>query len=357
MCGICGAINLRGEPIPDLGRKLEVMNDLIAHRGPDDDGIWMHERGHVGLAHRRLSIFDLAHGHQPMTDESGSWLTFNGEVYNYPELRTELGRGFETTCDTEVVIRAHEQWGMDALERFRGMFSYALWDEQAGELVCVRDRFGIKPFYYAVVDDVFYFASEVKALLPVLPAVETDLEGLRDYLAFQFCLAGKTLFKGVRELQPGHYLRLRERGHGAPPLLGGLLRDRLRPRRRPTSPSRSRSCWPSRSSSTCAPTSRCRRISPAASTPARSPRWRACAQPGLPAFTGKFSEDPRYDESAYARIVADQRGPRAARDRHRRRATSSSTSRTSPTTWTIRRPAPARSPSTWSRRPRPSRSR
>ena len=98
MCGICGAIDLTGSPIPDLERRLEVMSALLAHRGPDDAGVWTHERGHVGLAHRRLSIIDLEHGHQPMADEAGNWITYNGEIYNYLELRTELGGDrFRTT--------------------------------------------------------------------------------------------------------------------------------------------------------------------------------------------------------------------------------------------------------------------
>ena len=186
------------------------MSDLIAHRGPDDAGVWVHERGHVGFGHRRLSIIDPSPaGHQPMRDDAGRWVTYNGEVYNYPELRLELGGTFRTDCDTEVVLRAHDRWGAGSLDRLRGMFAYALWDEVEQELLCARDRFGIKPFYYAQVGDVLYFASEAKALLPFLPAIRTDLDGLKDYLAFQFCLAGKTLFEGVRELLPGHLLRVR----------------------------------------------------------------------------------------------------------------------------------------------------
>ena len=112
MCGICGAIDLNGNPIPDLERRLEVMSELIEHRGPDDDGVWAHPRGHVGFAHRRLSIIDLDHGQQPLSDGANRCITYNGEVYNYPELRTEIGgEGFRTDCDTEVVLRAHERWG------------------------------------------------------------------------------------------------------------------------------------------------------------------------------------------------------------------------------------------------------
>ena len=137
------------------------MSDLIAHRGPDDDGIWTHERGHVGFGHRRLSDHRPSPaGHQPMRDAAGRWITYNGEVYNYPELRARARRrGFRTGCDTEVVLRAHDRWGVDSLDRLRGMFAYALWDEAEQELLCARDRFGIKPFYYAQVGDVLYFAS------------------------------------------------------------------------------------------------------------------------------------------------------------------------------------------------------
>jgi asparagine synthase (glutamine-hydrolysing) len=207
MCGIAGIISLTGAQVPDLERKLEVMNGLIAHRGPDDAGIWTHQRGHVGLANRRLSIVDLEHGHQPISDEAGNVITYNGETYNHPELRAELtGERFRTTCDTEAVLAAHRHWGPASVDRLRGMYAYAIWDERRTELHCVRDRFGIKPLLYAEVGGILYFASEAKALMPFLPRIETDVEGLRDYLAFQFCLAGKTLFKGVRELSPGHRL-------------------------------------------------------------------------------------------------------------------------------------------------------
>ena len=309
MCGICGAISLRGEPIPDLERRLEVMNGLIGHRGPDDEGTWTHPGGHVGLAHRRLSIIDpTPAGHQPMSDEAGRWLSFNGEIYNYPELRTEIGGGpFRTNCDTEVLLRAHDRWGTDALLRLRGMFAYALWDEPSGELLLARDRFGIKPLYYAVVDEVLHFASEAKALMPVLPEIRTDREGLKDYLAFQFCLAGKTLFEGVRELQPGHFLRLR-RGAAKPERywevyydidfehseayfterIEELLDESVRLHLRSDVPVAAYLSGGTDSSAV-------------ASLAGRD-------QGGLAAFTGKFSEDPRYDESGYARLVARQRG-------------------------------------------------
>jgi asparagine synthase (glutamine-hydrolysing) len=207
VCGIAGAIDLSGRPIADLGRRLEVMNELQAHRGPDGNATWRHDRDHVGFAHRRLSIIDLSTGDQPIGDGAGSWISYNGEIYNYIELRAELGSSeFRTTSDTEVALRAYRRWGPDCVNHFRGMFAFSIWDEPTQTLFCARDRFGIKPFYYAEVDGVFYFASEIKALVPFLPAVETDVEGLKDYLCFQFCLGGKTMFKGVKELLPGHLL-------------------------------------------------------------------------------------------------------------------------------------------------------
>ena len=186
------------------------MNELIAHRGPDGEGSWVHDDERVGFTHRRLTIIDLETGDQPMTD-GRNWITYNGEIYNYVELRDELGADrFRTSSDTETILHGYTAWGEDCLTHLRGMFSFALWDEQAATLFCARDRFGIKPFYYSVVDGVLYFASEIKALLPFLPAIETDLEAFKDYLSFQFCLGGKTLFKGINELMPGHFLRVRD---------------------------------------------------------------------------------------------------------------------------------------------------
>jgi asparagine synthase (glutamine-hydrolysing) len=308
MCGIAGAVDLQGRPIPDLARKLRVMNDLIAHRGPDDDGLWMHERGHVGFAHRRLSIIDLAHGHQPMQGPGNSWLTYNGEVYNYPELKREIGGQFVTDCDTEVVLRAWDRWGADSLNRLRGMFAYALWDDSQQQLICARDRFGIKPFYYAVADGILYFASEAKALLPFLPSIETDVEGLKDYLAFQFCLAGKTLFKGVRELLPGHFLSVRngtvhsERywevyydldfDHTT-----GYFEERVRELLDESVELHMRADVP-----VSAYLSGGLDSSAVAAFASRHHDGRMLA------FTGRFPEDPRFDESAYARVLADERG-------------------------------------------------
>jgi asparagine synthase (glutamine-hydrolysing) len=206
MCGIAGILHLSSEPIPNLPRSLEAMNHLQHHRGPDGQGIWRHPRGHVGFAHRRLSIIDLTTGEQPMR-AGEDWIVFNGEVYNFLELRTELGpERFRTTSDTEVILHGYHRWGTECVRQFRGMFAFALWDEKKQQLFCARDRFGIKPFYYTVQDGIFYFASEIKALLPFVEQIETDLEGLKDYLTFQFCLDGKTLFRGIQELLPAHTL-------------------------------------------------------------------------------------------------------------------------------------------------------
>jgi len=185
------------------------MNDLLAHRGPDGEGSWVHPRGHLALAHRRLTVIDLDTGDQPMTDGHDNWLTYNGEIYNYRELRRELDdHRFRTHSDTETILHGYREWGADVLTRLRGMFAFALWDEAEQALVLARDPFGIKPMYWTVVDDIFYFASEVKALLPFLKSIETDPEAFKDYLAFQFCLRGRTMFKGVHELPPGHFLRV-----------------------------------------------------------------------------------------------------------------------------------------------------
>lgn len=207
MCGIAGIYHLRGERYPGLGRALGVMNGLQRHRGPDGEGVWEHRAGAVGFGHRRLSIIDLASGQQPMRDAEGNWVTYNGEIYNYLELRDELGPdSFATRSDTEVILRAYRKWGQDCVSHFRGMFAFALWDEANRTLFCARDRFGIKPFYYTVAGGTFYFASEIKALLPFLPDIRTDLQGFKEYVTFQFCLAGRTLFEGVSELTPGHVL-------------------------------------------------------------------------------------------------------------------------------------------------------
>jgi asparagine synthase (glutamine-hydrolysing) len=208
MCGIGGFFRPSGEPLEGLSSRLGVINRLLQHRGPDGTNAWVHEDRHIGLAHQRLSIIDLtAAASQPMHDAEGNVLVFNGEIYNYLELRQELGvEQFRTRSDTEVILRAYQRWGTDCVQHLRGMFAFALWDETRQTLFCARDRFGIKPFYYAELDGVFVFASEAKAIIPFLPRVETDVRALAEYLTFQYTIGEHTLFAGVRQLLPGHHI-------------------------------------------------------------------------------------------------------------------------------------------------------
>ena len=174
MCGIAGILNLKLDKVPNLSRSLKVMNRLQQHRGPDGEGVWTHPQEMVGFAHRRLSIIDLTTGQQPMEDQAGNWVTYNGEIYNYLELREELGSNlFRTGSDTEVILHAYRKWGLECLDHLRGMFAFALWDQGQKILLCARDPFGIKPLYYTVTGGILYLASEPKALLPFLQDVET----------------------------------------------------------------------------------------------------------------------------------------------------------------------------------------
>jgi asparagine synthase (glutamine-hydrolysing) len=207
MCGIAGAVAMTRTPVRALHRALRVMSELVAHRGPDGHGFWQEPDARCGLAHRRLSIIDISpSGHQPMAGPNGTVITYNGEIYNYIELMDELGGSwrFRSRSDTETILAAYARWGADCLKHLRGMFAFALWDGE--RLFAARDRFGIKPFYYAVVDGVFYFASEIKALLPVLPEIATDPEALAEYLTFQYTIGDRSLFKHVHLLLPGHAL-------------------------------------------------------------------------------------------------------------------------------------------------------
>lgn len=210
MCGIAGIKLTASNKGETLGRWLKIMNKLQAHRGPDGEGVWVSGHGDVGLSHRRLTIIDLTPAaSQPMRTEAGLVITYNGEIYNYIELRHELGlQKFRTTSDTEVILRAYEKWGENCLDHLRGMFAFAIWDERNNKLFCARDRFGIKPFYYTRNSQGFFFASEIKTLIPFLENISTDYNSLKDYLAFQFTLGEKTLFKNVEQLLPAHTLTL-----------------------------------------------------------------------------------------------------------------------------------------------------
>jgi asparagine synthase (glutamine-hydrolysing) len=209
VCGIIGVVAAPGHVAPPLevGR---AMNACIRHRGPDDDGFHRDERALLGM--RRLAIIDLAGGHQPMHNADGSvQLVFNGEIYNYRELRAELasrGHAFHTQSDSEVIVRAYEAWGERCFERLDGMFAIALWDRRNETLLLARDRFGEKPLFYAQDGSRLAFASELKSLL-ALPgfARETDPESIRAYVCFGYVPTPRSIFAGVAKLEPGHYLR------------------------------------------------------------------------------------------------------------------------------------------------------
>lgn len=210
MCGICGIFNLTGTPVPYV--ILKKMTDVIKHRGPDAEGFWIDKN--LGFGHRRLAILDLSPaGNQPMQTEDGRFvITYNGEIYNYLNLRTELeakGYKFYSNCDTEVVLKAYQQWGKDAVEKLNGMFALAIWDNKEKTLTLARDRYGIKPLYYFFDGKVFIFASEIKAIL-LHPAcnVEVCCEALNEYFTFQNVFSDYTLFKGIKLLLPAHILQI-----------------------------------------------------------------------------------------------------------------------------------------------------
>lgn len=211
MCGIAGFISLPGTPLRDAKPSLEAMGRLIAHRGPDGFGLWTDDTQRVGLVHRRLSVIDLSSaGQQPMRAPNGTVISYNGEIYNFIELRDQLSNHwtFQSRSDTEVILAAYDRWGEDCVEHLRGMFAIAIWDERKKKLFAARDRFGIKPFHYTVQNGVLYFASEAKALLPFLKEIDTDTDALSEYLTFQYTIGEKTLFRDIFALLPGHVLRV-----------------------------------------------------------------------------------------------------------------------------------------------------
>lgn len=213
MCGITGIVHLQQEEMAVAA--LRAMNGSIAHRGPDAEGIWSNDE--VALGHRRLSIIDTsAAGNQPfLCADEGVVVVFNGEIYNYLELKKELegSHKFTTKTDTEVLVAAYRRWGIDAVHRFIGMFGFALYDMRSRELFIVRDRLGVKPVYYAHAEGHLLFASELRALLAsgrVTP--ELSAEGVADYLRYQTVHAPATMVQGVFMLMPGHWMRIKD-GH------------------------------------------------------------------------------------------------------------------------------------------------
>ena len=210
MCGICGIV---GGDVREERRHVRRMADAIAHRGPDDEGFHI---GHKAvLGNRRLEVIDLEGGRQPLSNEDGTlWITYNGEIYNFREQRqylTDAGHRFRTHCDTEVILHLYEEMGARCVERLRGMFAFAIWDSRRGELFAARDRFGQKPFFYAVRGGRFLFGSEVKALL-AHPAVgaEPEYAAVDYYLTFRFVPPPLTMFRGISKLPAGHTLVWRD---------------------------------------------------------------------------------------------------------------------------------------------------
>lgn len=308
MCGIAGIFNLDGAPV-----QIEIlrgMGEIMAHRGPDDSGLFA--QGSVGLAHRRLSIIDLSPlGHQPMWTVDGRFgITYNGEVYNYVELKKELaqlGHTFQSNSDTEVILEAYREWGEKCVTHFNGMFAFAIWDRVNRNLFLARDRLGVKPLYYFYNGLVFLFASEIKALLqhPGLWA-RPNRTAIREYVDYSFTLGSATWFEGVKQLLPGHYMlvdadgvreveywdvRVEAEGAGPPDetqlveQLRDLLADAVRLRLRSDVPLGCHLSGGLDSSAVVAFASQ--ELGTAVKT-----------------FNGRFAEGLYYDESSYARLVA-----------------------------------------------------
>ncbi len=310
MCGICGIYHKdRQQPIEE--ELLHRMSRSMQHRGPDAEGY--HIDGNLGLGHQRLSIIDLStSANQPMANEDGNlWIVFNGEIYNYVELRQGLlakGHRFRSNSDVEVIIHLYEEEGQACLKRLNGMFAFAIWDARDRTLFAARDRFGIKPFYFTQNQDSFLFASEIKALLHTdLVRPELNRNALQDYLTFQFCLGEKTLFQNIDKLLPGHCLVLKpdgslqidkyweldfsiDFGHDESYFEHQLLRlleDAVRLQLRADVPLGAHLSGGLDSSA----------IAGLASELFGTP---------IKTFSGGFRDNPQYDETQYARIVARQ---------------------------------------------------
>ena len=213
MCGICGIFEPGGTVVQQS--TLKKMADTIRHRGPDDEGFYA--CGPIGLGHRRLSIIDVAGGHQPLSNEDGSvWIAFNGEIYNFEDLNRRFlshGHRLKTRSDTETIVHLYEELGEACFAQLRGMFSLALWDGRKQQLLLARDRIGKKPLFYTWDGRRLVFASEMKALFPAegIPK-EIDVEALSDYFSYQYIPAPKTIYRAVRKLRPAHYLVVNRAG-------------------------------------------------------------------------------------------------------------------------------------------------
>ncbi len=311
MCGIVAWVNRRGISRPILER----MRDTLIHRGPDAHGIFINSQANVGLAHRRLAIIDPERGHQPMSDREGKvWIVFNGAIYNYPELKRELlaeGYPIRTRSDTEVLLYSYIHWGESCLDRLNGMYAFVIYDSRRHIIFAARDRLGIKPLYYYRGSDEIIIASEPKAILVSgsLPA-EPDHRALVDYLTFQYYLKDRTLFKGIKVVPPGHSLTVNLNARTLKPELRlywdiqinfkdhrpeeelveelrALIRDSVKLRLRADVPLGAHLSGGLDSST----------VATIAST--------FLKENGMMTFTGRFDEGENYDESSYAKIVAE----------------------------------------------------
>ena len=206
MCGICGKISW-DEPVDVF--LVQRMMDMMIHRGPDDEGTYVEQQ--VVLGHRRLSIIDLNTGRQPISNEDGTvWIVFNGEIYNFRQLREELlqaGHRFQTQTDTEVIVHLYEQYGEQCVDRLSGMFAFAIWDVRKKKLFLARDRVGIKPLYYSLGRKSLTFSSEMRALIADSSVErEVDPQVIDRFLTFLYTPGSETMFRSIRKLPPGHYL-------------------------------------------------------------------------------------------------------------------------------------------------------
>src|SRR5438445_7993448 len=207
MCGIVGIVRFNGDVVDEA--RLKRMRDVLRHRGPDGEGLWI--EGPVGLGHRRLAIVDVAGGHQPLANEDESvWIVYNGEIYNHAALRPGLearGHRYRTRSDTETILHLYEEEGERCVERLQGMFAFGLWNRREGRLLLARDRLGIKPLYYACTEHELLFASEIKPILSagrIRPAFNDAI--LPEFLVTRFVSGEETFFRGVRKLLPGRTL-------------------------------------------------------------------------------------------------------------------------------------------------------
>src|SRR6266567_7545598 len=214
MCGIAGMMKFGQDARADSGA-VRQMCAAMTHRGPDDEGVYTD--GPVGIGMRRLSIIDVAGGHQPISNETGTiWIVFNGEIYNHAELRKKLeplGHRYRTNSDTETIVHLYEQYGRDCVQHLRGMFAFAIWDREKEALFIARDRLGIKPLYYQLTSDLFLFGSEIKAIL-AYPGIKPEFNQstLAEYLAFGYIAGQETMFTGIRKLMPGNKLEIDDSG-------------------------------------------------------------------------------------------------------------------------------------------------